>query len=55
MNYFFNLHFDVDIDWQDFPELNAENLQQLIDHFIETSYALQLFDEENAKKIHFTY
>ena len=48
---FFQSAGDVDIDWQDFPELNADQLQQLIDHFIETSYALQLFDEENAKKI----
>ena len=48
---FFQSAGDVDIDWQDFPELNADQLQQLIDHFIKTSYALQLFDEENAKKI----
>ena len=48
---FFQSAGDVDNDWQDFPELNADQLQQLIDHFIETSYALRLFDEENAKKI----
>ena len=47
---FFQSAVDVDNDWQDFPELNADQLQQLIDHFIETSYALELFDEENAKK-----
>ena len=42
---------EIDTDWQDYPELNSEELTMLIDHFIDTSYKLNLFDEENAKKI----
>ena len=48
---FKNADIEVDIDWQDYPELNSEELSMLIDHFIDTSYKLNLFDEDNAKKI----
>ena len=48
---FKNADIEVDIDWQDYPELNSEELSMLIDHFIDTSYKLSLFDEDNAKKI----
>ena len=48
---FKNANIEVDINWQDYPELNSEELSMLIDHFIDTSYKLNLFDEDNAKKI----
>ena len=48
---FKNADIEVDINWQDYPELNSEELSMLIDHFIDTSYKLSLFDEDNAKKI----
>ena len=48
---FKNADIEVDINWQDYPELNSEELTMLIDHFIDTSYKLNLFDEDNAKKI----
>ena len=48
---FKNADIEVDIHWQDYPELNSEELSMLIDHFIDTSYKLNLFDEDNAKKI----
>ena len=48
---FKNADIEVDINWQDYPELNSEELSMLIDHFIDTSYKLNLFDEDNAKKI----
>ena len=48
---FKNSGIEIDADWQDYPELNSEELTMLIDHFIDTSYKLNLFDEENAKKI----
>ena len=46
-----NAEIEIDTDWQDYPELNSRELSMLIDHFIDTSYKLNLFDEENAKKI----
>ena len=48
---FKNADIEVDIHWQDYPELNSEELSMLIDHFIDTSYKLNLFDKDNAKKI----
>ena len=48
---FKNANIEVDINWQDYPELNSEELSMLIDHFIDTSYKLNLFDKDNAKKI----
>ena len=48
---FKNADIEVDINWHDYPELNSEELSMLIDHFIDTSYKLNLFDEDNAKKI----
>ena len=48
---FKNSDIEIDTDWQDYPELNSEELTMLIDHFVDTSYKLNLFDEENAKKI----
>ena len=46
-----NADIEIDTEWQDYPELNSRELSMLIDHFIDTSYKLNLFDEENAKKI----
>ena len=46
-----NADIEIDTKWQDYPELNSRELSMLIDHFIDTSYKLNLFDEENAKKI----
>ena len=46
-----NSNIEIDTEWQDYPELNSEELTMLIDHFVDTSYKLNLFDEENAKKI----
>ena len=46
-----NSNIKIDTQWQDYPELNSEELTMLIDHFIDTSYKLNLFDEENAYKI----
>ena len=48
---FKNADIEIDTEWQDYPELNSRELSMLIDHFIDTSYKLNLFDEENAKKI----
>ena len=48
---FKNSDIKTDTEWQDYPELNSEELAMLIDHFVDTSYKLNLFDEENAKKI----
>ena len=48
---FKNSNIEIDTEWQDYPELNSEELTMLIDHFVDTSYKLNLFDEENAKKI----
>ena len=48
---FKNSNIDIDTNWQDYPELNSEELTMLIDHFVDTSYKLNLFDEDNAKKI----
>ena len=48
---FKNADIEVDINWQDYPELNSEELSMLIDQLIDTSYKLNLFDEDNAKKI----
>ena len=48
---FKNSDIKIDTEWQDYPELNSEELTMLIDHFVDTSYKLNLFDEENAKKI----
>jgi len=48
---FKNSNTGIDTEWQDYPELNSEELTMLIDHFVDTSYKLNLFDEENAKKI----
>ena len=48
---FKNSSTGIDTEWQDYPELNSEELTMLIDHFVDTSYKLNLFDQENAKKI----
>mgnify|MGYP001247652559 FL=1 len=48
---FKNSNIEIDTNWQDYPELNSEELTMLIDHFVDTSYKLNLFDEDNAKKI----
>ena len=41
-----NAEIEIDTEWQDYPELNSRELSMLIDHFIDTSYKLNLFDEE---------
>ena len=48
---FKNSNMEIDTEWQDYPELNYEELTMLIDHFVDTSYELNLFDEDSAKKI----
>ena len=38
-------------DWHDYPEVDSENLQMLIDHFIETATDIDVIDPDNPKKI----
>ena len=38
-------------EWRDFPEVNSEQLQRLIDHFIETAIDIDVIDPNNPKKI----
>ena len=46
---FKNSNIEIDTEWQDHQN-NSEELTMLIDRFVDTSYKLNLFDEENAKK-----
>ena len=38
-------------EWRDYPEVNSEQLQMLIDHFIETAIDIDVIDPDNPKKI----
>ena len=38
-------------DWRDYPEVNSEQLQRLIKHFIDTAIEIDVIDPENPKKI----
>ena len=38
-------------DWHDYPEVDSENLQMLIDHFIETAIDIDVINPDNPKKI----
>ena len=38
-------------EWRDYPEVNSDQLQRLIDHFIETAVHIDVIDPDNPKKI----
>ena len=38
-------------EWRDYPEVNSDQLQRLIDHFIETAVDIDVIDPNNPKKI----
>ena len=38
-------------EWRDYPEVNSEKLQMLIEHFIETAIDIDVIDPKNPKKI----
>ena len=38
-------------EWRDYPEVNSEQLQMLIDHFIDTAVEIDVIDPDNPKKI----
>ena len=38
-------------EWRDYPEVNSEQLQRLIKHFIDTAIEIDVIDSENPKKI----
>ena len=38
-------------EWRDYPEVNSDQLQRLIDHFIETAVDVDVIDPDNPKKI----
>jgi tRNA C32,U32 (ribose-2'-O)-methylase TrmJ len=38
-------------EWRDYPEVNSEQLQRLIDHFIDTAVEIDVIDPDNPKKI----
>ena len=38
-------------EWRDYPEVNSNQLQRLIDHFIETAVDIDVIDPDNPKKI----
>ena len=38
-------------EWRDYPEVNSDQLQRLIDHFIETAVDFDVIDPDNPKKI----
>jgi len=48
----FKSHFNQEArDWHDYPEVDSENLQMLIDHFIETAKNIDVINPDNPKKI----
>jgi tRNA (cytidine32/uridine32-2'-O)-methyltransferase len=48
----FKSHFNQEPrDWHDYPEVDSENLQMLIDHFIETAVNIDVIHPDNPKKI----
>ena len=38
-------------EWRDYPEVNSEQLQRLINHFIDTAVEIDVIDPDNPKKI----
>ena len=38
-------------EWRDYPEVNSEQLQRLIKHFIDTAIEIDVIDPKNPKKI----
>ena len=38
-------------EWRDYPEVSSEQLQMLIDHFIDTAVEIDVIDPDNPKKI----
>ena len=48
---FKNRNLSEDREWRDHPEINSEDLQRLIDHFVETSIELEMIDQENPSQI----
>ena len=38
-------------EWRDYPEVNSDQLQRLIDHFIDTAVKIDVIDPDNPKKI----
>jgi len=38
-------------EWRDYPEVNSEQLQRLIKHFIDTAIEIDVIDPENPKRI----
>ena len=42
---------DTNREWRDYPEVNSNQLQRLIDHFIETAVDIDVIDPDNPKKI----
>tara|TARA_X000001036_G_scaffold144152_1_gene136949 strand:- start:91 stop:816 length:726 start_codon:yes stop_codon:yes gene_type:complete len=48
---FKNINTSQDREWRDYPEINSEDLQRLIDHFVETSIDLEMIDPKNPSQI----
>ena len=48
---FKNTNNTEDREWRDYPEINSEDLQRLIDHFVETSIELDMIDPKNPSQI----
>ena len=48
---FKNRNTSHDREWRDYPEINSEDLQRLIDHFVETSIDLEMIDPKNPSQI----
>ena len=48
---FKNRNISQDREWRDYPEINSEDLQRLIDLFVETSIDLEMIDPKNPSLI----
>ena len=48
---FKNINNTEDREWRDYPEINSEDLQRLIEHFVETSIELDMIDPKNPSQI----
>ena len=48
---FKNTNNTEDREWRDYPEINSEDLQRLIEHFVETSIELDMIDPKNPSQI----
>ena len=48
---FKNINNTEDREWRDYPEINSEDLQRLIEHFVETSIELAMIDPKNPSQI----